>query len=59
MQTNITENRRLKKSNRYRENEKPLITSVANFKTLEAELFPVEDIQIGELNPVLGRRVHY
>ena len=29
-----------------------------DLKTLEAELFPVEDVQIGELNPVLGRRIH-
>ena len=58
MQTNKTNNRRLRKTIKYGENEKLLIKSITNFKTLEAELFPVEDVQIGELNPVLGRRVH-
>ena len=29
-----------------------------DFKQLEKELFPVEDLHIGELNPQIGRRIH-
>lgn len=29
-----------------------------DMRQLEAELFPADQIHIGELNPIIGRRIH-